>query len=281
MSLQKETRKQISEKSTKQDLWQAYNELIQKVSEEPVKIQLEQKETAPSDSLRNLAELKLKISQQLDQTGEELLKNLNVLDETKNIMTKEKRRIIEYFEEQKKTIENEIEHVREQWEKEKKLHKDQIEEENHQRQQENEREEDEYNYHLSIERRKENDEITRTRAEQEAKLKTREESLAAKEQEMSKKEMKVAQEVNSAKTILTQELTAKHNLELREAKLDFERDKKIYELKIANLETQIKSQIEEIVKLERRLSQAAEQTKEIVVSAIKGHSLKTPEEELE
>ena len=279
MSPQKEISKKITEKNTKQELWQAYNELFQQISKEPLKIQLEKNEIVPSDSLKNLAELKLKISQQLDIAGVELLKTLNSIFDTKNTIDREKRHLIEHFEDQQKLLENEIESVKTQWEKQKQLRNQQIEEEFRQKRFEKMRQENEYDYKLEIKRRQENDEANQNKITQEKKLKEREEIIISKEQEIAKKEIKISQEVNLIKETVSIELNTKHNSELHEIKLDFERDKKIYELKIANLESQIKTQMAEIVKLERFYTQASEQVKEMAVSVIENRTGKTTNQE--
>ena len=88
------SKRTISEKSTKHELWNAYDELLAQTAKEPVTVDLKQKEFSVPDAFKQLSDLKLKISQQLDSTGEQLLQDLNNLMETRNLIIKEKRNLV-------------------------------------------------------------------------------------------------------------------------------------------------------------------------------------------
>lgn len=258
------TTQKVTARSTKQELWEAYNQLLAKIEKEPVEFETAKKEIVSPDALRNLAELKLKIGQELDKAGEILLGDLNELHETRNNITNIKRRLIEHFEDQKESLENEIAKVKEQWREQEKNHQEQLEEKTRQEQLARRREEDEYQYNLEFQRRKENEQYSR----REEILKERENEIIEMEKEFAQMPETIVQEVDKAKSQLGKELTDKHNLELRETKLDFEREKKIYELKIANLDSSIGSQNKEIIDLKKQLTNASNQLKEIAVSVI-------------
>lgn len=275
MTPQKDLSEKVSTRSTKQELWEAYNQLLAETEKEPVKFVLDEKEITSPGALKNLSDLKLKIGQQLDLAGEDLLKDLNGLYETRSTIIQEKRRLIEHFEEQKTALENEIAQVKEQWKNQERILKAQFEEEARQKELARRREDDEYQFSLEVQRRKEADEYAR----RQQALKEREDEIAQMEKELAATPSHINEEVNKAKAALAKELTDKYNLELREGKLDFERDKKIYELKIANLETRVKSQNEEIAKLQNQLAKASDQVKDIAISVVEGRSLKTPAEQ--
>ena len=269
----------VSEKNTKQEIWEAYHQLLAEIQGEPVTFKLEQKEPAVPDALRSLAELKLRISQELDKVGEELLKSLNSLQDLRVSLAKDRQSMVERLQEQRKAVEAEISRVKEAWEQEKRKSEARFAEELRQKEVLRAREEEEYQYTLSLKRRQENDEYERQRAEKERTLKDREQALerrekeiAALEKELDETPAKVAQAVKEAQESLARQLGEKQMIELRELKAAHANEVKVAEMRIANLEVTVKSQAGEIENLRKQLAEASRQLKEMAVSAIESRA---------
>jgi len=269
----------VSEKNTKQEIWEAYHQLLAEIQGEPVTFKLEQKEPAVPDALRSLAELKLRISQELDKVGEELLKSLNSLQDLRVSLAKDRQSMVERLQEQRKAVEAEISRVKEAWEQEKRKSEARFAEELRQKEVLRAREEEEYQYTLSLKRRQENDEYERQRVEKERTLKDREQALerrekeiAALEKELDETPAKVAQAVKEAQESLARQLGEKQMIELRELKAAHANEVKVAEMRIANLEVTVKSQAGEIENLRKQLAEASRQLKEMAVSAIESRA---------
>ncbi|PIZ43186.1 hypothetical protein COY34_01375, partial [candidate division WWE3 bacterium CG_4_10_14_0_2_um_filter_42_8] len=269
----------VSEKNTKQEIWEAYHQLLAEIQGEPVTFKLEQKEPAVPDALRSLAELKLRISQELDKVGEELLKSLNSLQDLRVSLAKDRQSMVERLQEQRKAVEAEISRVKEAWEQEKRKSEARFAEELRQKEVLRAREEEEYQYTLSLKRRQENDEYERQRVEKERTLKDREQALerrekeiVALEKELDETPAKVAQAVKEAQESLARQLGEKQMIELRELKAAHANEVKVAEMRIANLEVTVKSQAGEIENLRKQLAEASRQLKEMAVSAIESRA---------
>jgi len=269
----------VSEKNTKQEIWEAYHQLLAEIQGEPVTFKLEQKEPAVPDALRSLAELKLRISQELDKVGEELLKSLNSLQDLRVSLAKDRQSMVERLQEQRKAVEAEISRVKEVWEQEKRKSEARFAEELRQKEVLRAREEEEYQYTLSLKRRQENDEYERQRVEKERTLKDREQALerrekeiVALEKELDETPAKVAQAVKEAQESLARQLGEKQMIELRELKAAHANEVKVAEMRIANLEVTVKSQAGEIENLRKQLAEASRQLKEMAVSAIESRA---------
>jgi len=111
--------KKVSEKSTKQELWSAYHELINEMQKEPIDLNIPSmtnRENEAPEVTKNLADLKLKIGIEFDKITSDLLKHLNSLEDFKNNLSREKRQIIEKMQVQKEELEKEITKAKKQWE---------------------------------------------------------------------------------------------------------------------------------------------------------------------
>jgi len=252
---------------------------LAEIQGEPVTFKLEQKEPAVPDALRSLAELKLRISQELDKVGEELLKSLNSLQDLRVSLAKDRQSMVERLQEQRKAVEAEISRVKEAWEQEKRKSEARFAEELRQKEVLRAREEEEYQYTLSLKRRQENDEYERQRVEKERTLKDREQALerrekeiVALEKELDETPAKVAQAVKEAQESLARQLGEKQMIELRELKAAHANEVKVAEMRIANLEVTVKSQAGEIENLRKQLAEASRQLKEMAVSAIESRA---------
>lgn len=269
----------VSERSTKQEMWEAYNKLLEKVEREPIEFHSKQKEIDVHETLKSLSELKLKISRDLDKIGEEFLKDLNDMQDYKNSISKNKQLMIDNFGEQQNMLEKEMKKMKEYYEQEKKNYQSKFDEELRQKTISREREDDEYSYNLSIKHRDELDEFNRQKYIQEEQLKDRRDILESREKEIKEMEKevttipeKINQSVKEAKEILTKEMLEKFSREKYESKLAHDSDVKIKELKITNLENAVKMQNTEIEALKRQLLEANRQLKEMAVSVIEGRS---------
>lgn len=268
--------KKVSEKSTKQELWQAYNQLILELTKAAPG---QEEKLVLTDVFKNLGELKIAIGQQLDAAGEVLLKDLSSFNEARNTIAQEKRKMADYFVEQKKALEKEIELIKSAAQEAIEKQKQALEEEIANKKLEQKRQEEEYQYNLGLSRRDDSDQFNYLKAQRERQIAENEEAIAKRQKEIATMEQEIAgipetiaKEVEKAKALIAKELTERHAREIREAKLDFERDKKIYEIKIVNLEATIKIQASEIDKLKNQYVEATKQLKEMAVSVIEGRS---------
>jgi hypothetical protein len=189
--------KPVSDKSTKTEILDAYNEMLQKVKEQKamdgkaVKKEVEEKETVKRASLhsvegivKNLADLKLEIIKSMDGLGEKLIgeyKKLTelqqaidieekVIDEIHNIKVqaesltsllvtqKEKRAAFEAeMEDKKADFDDDMTQKRLQWKKEQEEFEFAKKEREAQLKKERQREEEDHTYNLQLKRKKETD----------------------------------------------------------------------------------------------------------------------------
>lgn len=269
----------ISERSTKKEIWDAYNQLAVEIKGAP--IEAEQKDSLIPDAVKNLANLKLRIGEDLDKIGSELVKDIDNLQEARTVLNREKQRMIVNLEEQKRALEDEIEKVKIQWENEKRKRQLEFEEELRQKSTSRRREEEEYAYGLSKKQREENDEYEYQKKEREKLLEEREKAIKSREEEIANMEKeltampeKINQAVKEARENLAKELIVRHNTAVHEIEVARQNETSIAEMKIANAEATIKTQTMEIENLKRQLGEASRQLKEIAVSVIENRSPK-------
>ncbi|PIP30606.1 hypothetical protein COZ22_00415 [bacterium (Candidatus Howlettbacteria) CG_4_10_14_3_um_filter_37_10] len=274
--------KKVSEKSTKQELWSAYHELINEMQKEPIDLNIPSmtnRENEAPEVTKNLADLKLKIGIEFDKITSDLLKHLNSLEDFKNNLSREKRQIIEKMQVQKEELEKEITKAKKQWEQEKQNYQIELDESKRQKQLERKREDDEYRYALEVKRRDEGDVYEQKQKERERALTEREVSLQKRQSEILEMEKtlgavseKVQQAVKEANEKLAKELMSKHNIEINELKTTALHEKNIADLKITNMTETIKVQGTEIDLLKRQLAESSKQLKDVAVSVIEGRS---------
>ena len=221
--------KEISVKNTKNELLDAYNELLEKVKRQAPQDRKSQKETeekvetvrlASSNSdekiVKNIAELKLNIGSSLDNIEASLMteykkltqlqesikienKNLNELyDISSNahslaaLIQAQKEKKLQFEEERDATLEEFDNMMREKkllWEKEQKEKEITSKEQESQIKKQKQREEDEYNYNLQLTRKKEQDAFD---AKKDAKEKELAEKIMTVEKNLTERELMIS-----------------------------------------------------------------------------------------
>ena len=263
MPTQKE--KKVSEKSTKLELWEAYNEAIAQISGEEIAVQ---SDDSVNDAIKKLSETKININGQFDQITKTLLSDLSDLYKTSEQIRQNKEDLIKFFENQKKDLQNHMEEVKKKWTFEEKRLQDDFQQKKNDQETKRQREEEEHKYNLSISRKKENDQYQIEKERQDRILKEREKEIATMEKQVAEMPTLIAVKIKEAEENLTKDLSAKYQLQIKELAVSRENEAKIAEIKIANLETIIKNQAEEISGLKSELSKVNAMMKEMAVSAI-------------
>jgi len=263
MPTQKE--KKVSEKSTKLELWTAYNEVVAQISGEEIAVQ---SDDSVNDAIKKLSETKININGQFDQITKTLLSDLSDLYKTSEQIRQNKEDLIKFFENQKKDLQNQMEEVKKKWTFEEKRLQDDFQQKKNDQETKRQREEEEHKYNLSISRKKENDQYQIEKERQDRILKEREKEIATMEKQVAEMPTLIAVKIKEAEENLTKDLSAKYQLQIKELAVSRENEAKIAEIKIANLETIIKNQAEEISGLKSELSKVNAMMKEMAVSAI-------------
>ena len=263
MPTQKE--KKVSEKSTKLELWTAYNEVVAQISGEEIAVQ---SDDSVNDAIKKLSETKININGQFDQITKTLLSDLSDLYKTSEQIRQNKEDLIKFFENQKKDLQNQMEEVKKKWTFEEKRLQDDFQQKKNDQETKRQREEEEHKYNLSISRKKENDQYQIEKERQDRILKEREKEIATMEKQVAEMPTLIAVKIKEAEENLTKDLSAKYQLQIKELAVSRENEAKIAEIKIANMETIIKNQAEEISGLKSELSKVNAMIKEMAVSAI-------------
>lgn len=264
----------VSPKSTKGEIWDAYNELIAEVDNEPVNSEVEKVSILPN-TLKEMSGLKLELSQSLDKISNDLMSSLNDLSELKQDISHRKKEMIENFNAKRKALEDAINEVETSWEKTKKQRELELTEESRQKAEAKKREDEEYSYNLAIKRRDDRDEYNQIKLEKEKKLIEREKAIDVREQEIAEMEKQITEMpaeiekivADTAKNITT-DLDSKHISTMRELNLTHENKLKLSDMEIANMDNTIKSQQSEILSLKQQLGDALKQLKEVAISVI-------------
>lgn len=247
----------VSEKSTKVELWQAYNEAVAGISGEDAPV-IDDK--LISSATKNLSEVKIKISSELDDLQRKLSSDFNDLGDISDRIRKDKKSMLENFENQRKILNDEISRVRASWIEEQKLSEETSKMRSIEIDKLRNRENEEYNYNLSLSRKKENDlwkaekeERERILKSEEAKILERKEEISVMEKELAKMPVIIEKEVETACASLEKDLNQKYGSRIKELEILKEHEMKMAEIKIANLDSLAKSQTEEIEDLKKQL----------------------------
>jgi len=128
---------------------------------------------------------------------------------------------------------------------------------------------------LKIARQKEKDEYQSEKIKLDKMLTERKNEIAEMKKQVAETPNLVSKKVQEAEENLAKELLAKYQLQPKELSVNNENEAKIAEIKIANLETTIKNQTQEIVSLKTELSKVNSMLKEMAVSLLnqKNHRL--------
>jgi len=264
--------KKISEKSTKQELWGAYNEIVAQIGGEKIEIA---EDDSVNEMIRKLSETKIKINSEFDELTKALLADLSDLYKTSESIRQNKLELLDRFEKQKKLLSQEIEEVRNRWRAE------EIKLEINSKQRtndlgiEHQRKEEEYQYHLKITQQKETDEYNamkeqreKATAEQENAISERKKEIAEMEKQITEMPALIESKIKTAEEILAKELTVKYQSQIKDIASDKGHEARISEIKIGNLESTLKTQSEEIGNLKSQLQKANEMIKDMATTAI-------------
>lgn len=269
----------ITEKNTKGEIWEEYNKLLVRLGGQAELLPLDEKRSEANTALRDLAELKIKLGDELDGAGQKITDSLNSLSELQNKIAKDRQAAVEAFGKQQQDLEAEMQKIRGAWQIESKEQEEVRARAEEELKTTRKREGEEYHYNLLIARRKEQDDYAAKKiaqekilADREKILKEKEEEIAQMEKELTALPARLEQTAKEASDITAKELTNKYTVEIRELKLVHDHEKRIAELKIANLESLVKSQNSEIDNLKRQIENSTKQVKDIAVSVIEGRA---------
>jgi hypothetical protein len=322
--------KTISDKNTKTEILEAYNDMLEKMKEQKaadtkvIKKEVEEKEIVKKASqhsvegiVKNMADLKLEIIKSMDSLGERLItefKKLTELQQAIEVETKtiediynikveaesltaliaaqrDKRIAFEAEMEQKKAdFDNDMTQKKLLWKKEQDDFEFAKKERETQSKKERQREEEDYLYNLQLKRKKEADvyeenaanlekELTEKKAAFEKEFIERESSLSAREKELAELKARVdlfpkelEKAIKDAEKSVTERLNFTHSHEAELASKEIEGDRKLYQQKIAALESKIGEQDDLIKQLTQKANEAGLQVQSIAIKAIEGAS---------
>jgi len=274
--------KKMSEKNTKQEILDAYYQALTAIEGEPIAQPDLDRINEAQIVLDKVTEIKQEIGHYLDEASSRLLLDLDAVGQSRNLLVKEKRRLLDYYRDRGKILDEEINNIKEAWRKEQVAHAQFVAEEIGQIKIQRKRDDEEYQYNLGIERRKENDEyqqkhklIEKDIFERELQLKNREQEITRMEKELSVVPERIDEAVKIAKGELASELLNKHANELKELKLIHEHENKLAELQISRLTSDIQVLRSEMEASKRFANENSKQLKEMAVSVIEGRATKS------
>lgn len=273
----------VTEKSTKVELWEAYNSLLEEATQETLTFSVPKNENKLPDSLKKLSELKISLSQTIDKLSEQMMAGIEEENIFKQEFAKQKQTIIELLNTKKEALEKEIEKVRIE-QATKKVEFDSEQDEQVKRLKiERQQEEEEYRYNLKIKRRNEVDEYEQKRKKREEDLAKKEQDFAAKSadydhlrQEVENFPNLIATKVREAEVAIAKDLNQKHDQEIKSLILAKDNELKISEIKNINLEEKIKNQASEIIDLKKQVVELTKQLKDMATSAIESRAMSQP-----
>jgi len=277
MSDEKSTKK-VTGRSSRQDIWLAYNELLEKTGAKSIEPKISDDKSGQK-SLDDLSDLKARITRSIDQIAQDITTNLNSLDLAKEEVARERKRMFVQLDEQKLNLADEIKTVKRDWEREKTERASEEEEKLRKKTLAIKREEDEYRFNLERQRRVEGEkfekEIDLKRAElceQKEKLEHRKGEITEMERQIASYPTQTEKLIGEAVAQATGDLAQKHTTEIRELKLIAQGKEDLSKSQTANLEAILKTARSENESLKNQLAEATRQLKDMAVSAIESHS---------
>ncbi len=302
--------KQITTKSTKNDILKAYNDLLTEIKEKKTdnpKIVAEQekkqavvKEASQSNHemiIKNMSELKMRMGNYFEELENQLITESKKLSGISEAIEIEQQNLEDIYG-IKANADSLAALLQAQKEKKEAFEKEQTEkaamakEELETEKKERKREEDEFQYNLKISRKKELDiyaekqnklekELKEKKTAFEKEVKEREEYLSAREGELKEYKEKVesfpAELENAVKTATTQlkaELKTQYEYETQIATKDTEAELRLKEQEISNLKAKIEDQSRMIDELSKKANDASSQVQDIALKAIESSSNK-------
>ncbi len=322
--------KTISDKNTKTEILEAYNDMLEKMKEQKaadtkvIKKEVEEKEIVKKASqysvegiVKNMADLKLEIIKSMDGLGERLITEFKKLTELQHAIEVETKTIEDIYsikveaesltaliaaqrdkriafdaemEQKKADFDNDMSQKRLLWKKEQDDFEFVKKEREAQSKKERQREEEDYLYNLQLKRKKEADaydekkvnlekELIEKKAAFEKEFSEREASLSAREKELAELKARVElfpkeleKTIKDAEKSVAERLNFTHNHEVELASKEIEGDRKLYQQKIAALESKIGEQDDLIKQLTQKANEAGLQVQSIAIKAIEGAS---------
>ncbi len=264
--------KKISEKSTKQELWSAYNELVAQTGAEEIVIK---EDSSVNDVIKQLSETKININNQFDALTKSLMSDLALLYKTAEQIRQNKEAMIKQFEDQKDNLANTIAAVRTKWNQEEKSLEEEYKAKKDATETAFRREEEEYKYNQLQVRKKEQDEYNEDKrlrqkaiADEEATLSIRKKEIAEMEKQIAEFPSLIEQKVKATEAFITQDLGNKYQSQIKDLSTAKDHAQKIADINISNLDKTIKSQAEEIMSLKAQLVKTNDLLKEMAISAL-------------
>lgn len=269
--------KKVTERSTKQDIWGAYNALAERI---------EKKSIEPTGEVKNeeillekLGGLKKEIAREIELISEKSAESLSELASVRDIVAREKKRMFNIFSEQRQALEEEIKNVRLLWKREELEKKGEENEEARQEELVRRREVDEYNYSTERKRKEGSDKFENELAKRKEEIEDEKTKMVGRKSEISEMEKKIEvfptqieKAVKEARNILLAELSGSHKNHVREMELIFQGKESLLDLQIKNFQSLVESQVKEIESLKKQLSEANDRLKEMAVSAVSSRS---------
>jgi hypothetical protein len=264
--------KKVSERSTKLELWSAYNEAITQISGEEIIVN---NDDSVNEMIKKLSETKININSEFDALTKSLLGDLSELYKTSEKIRQNKEELLKHFEEQKNELQRLIADTKVKWSNEERLFEEEFKTKKADAETSHCRQEEEYKYNLELSRKKEQDSYLVNKTLREKALADQENALAVRKKEIAEMEKQISEmptliesKVQAAEEARTKELTTKYQIEIKELTVEKDHTRKIYELNTSNLQATIKSQSEEIAALKSQLTKANDMMKDMAVSAI-------------
>lgn len=291
--------KTVSNRSTKQEILDAYEELTkelkdmdtQSISSLPAQPKKDTPSQTPDQIVNRLGELRLQVNKNLAEIVDKLVTESETLAE---LRTEEQNlrgqietlhrikaeastleNLIKLKEQEEKELNEKIQSIKDDWAEQQERHQKDLKEQAAEEDKRHKREDEEYHYTLKMKRQKEEDEYQAKRREAEGELTRRAQELRAREEEFEVLQKRVVDLEKQLETEVTRvrketEDTVKHDLEnkynLERKEIDGER--KVSKLTIENLQRTITAQDVEIKDLKEQLARATQQIKDIAVSVI-------------
>jgi len=254
---------EISQKNTKKEILEAYQQLLKKMQEQkepgPAEIQKEKqvKETVkeaeeliPDKLMKNIGELKIQLGQSLEQVSEKITEEYRKLVKVQEAIAAEEQNLkdayqvnrefeslsalVETQKQQKASFEQEMREQQEKWEKGKKQTEQQLKEEKEQRDKERKREEEEYQYNIKQKRQKETDAYQQKKEQQERELSEQRQAF----------EKEIAEREQAVKAV---------EEELKDLRRQVEKHPEILEKTVNQKEKEVTSQLQAQHKFEKEL----------------------------
>lgn len=274
--------KPVSEKNTKSEILQAYDELAKELSEETAFTpdEVEAREVVASGlaqtsekTINDLAKMKISLNQTLDSLTDNLVAQAEKLvslrkavevsqkDLENNFQIKSKaeilKKLFEAYSQKQTELEKEMLDKRKKWEEEQLDYETEIK-------RRRARDEEEYKYQTGLEKQRWQQKLEEEKNSYQEKLTELEGLKKQIAQFPQEKDKAIAESVGKALA----EIRKQFETEKSFAKQERDGEVKITGLKISQLENTVKQQSEEITALKKQLDEATRQVKDIAVAVI-------------